>query len=506
MLPFYQNFPFFCIFIALLCGICTTAVHDAKIAMRITLGMLIVTGILNAIVLFFTTANGIRFTYVLGGYDSPFGNELAAGPLESMLAVVFCAVMFLSVLGGKDAIFADVLHEKQNLYFIMLDMLLASLFALCYTNDMFTGYVFIEVNTIAACALVMARDCGQTVVATIRYLIMSLVGSGMFLFSLCLLYAITGHLLMPELQSSVTALFESGQYMEPLAIVAGMSCIGLSVKSALFPFHTWLPDAHGSGTTTSSSILSGLVLKGYIILLLKIFLCVFTLDQIRALGVNNIFFVLGVCAMIFGSVQALHENNCKRMIAYSSVAQIGYIYMGLGFGIQAGIVAAAFQIIAHAFTKPLLFVSAGGLIDASGHQKKLFYLRGAAHRNMIAGIGFTVGGLSMVGIPFFAGFITKSSLAEAALSGIPMWQLVVTLFALTVSSLLNALYYIPAIFQIWKGEDEPLSPEGEVLSHGIYHEGKAYFAAILIFIFMVFLLGCCYAPLSEVLSLGVSLL
>ncbi len=506
MLPFYQNFPMFCIFGALLCGICTTAVHDAKIAMRITLTLLVVAGILNAIVLYFTTVNGIQFTYVLGGYDAPFGNELAAGPLESLLATVFCAVMLLSILGGRDAIFADVLHEKQNLYFIMLDMLLASLFALCYTNDMFTGYVFIEVNTIAACAIVMARDCGQTIVATIRYLIMSLVGSGMFLFSLCMLYAITGHLQMPSLQIAVTELFDSGLYMEPLAIVAGMSCIGLAVKSALFPFHTWLPDAHGSGTTTSSSILSGLVLKGYIILMLKIFLCVFTLDQIRMLGVNNILFVLGVCAMIFGSVQALHENHCKRMIAYSSVAQIGYIYMGIGFGIYAGIVAAVFQIIAHAFTKPLLFVSAGGLIDASGHQKKLFYLRGAAHRNMIAGLGFTIGGLSMVGIPFFAGFITKSSLAEAALSGIPMWQIVITLLALAVSSLLNAMYYIPAIFQIWKGEDEPLSPEGEVLSHGVYHEGKAYFASILCFIFMVFLLGCCYAPLSEVISLGVNLL
>ncbi len=506
MLPFYQNFPVFCIFGALLCGILTTAVHDAKIALRITLGLLTVTGIMNALVLFFTYTEGIRFTYVLGGYDSPFGNELAAGPLEALLATVFCVVMLLSILGGKEAIFADVLPEKRNLYFIMLDMLLASLFALCYTNDMFTGYVFIEVNTIAACAIVMARDCGQTIVATIRYLIMSLVGSGMFLFSLCLLYAVTGHLQMPELQLAVTELFETNMYLEPLAIVAGMSCIGLAVKSALFPFHTWLPDAHGSGTTTSSAILSGLVLKGYIILMLKVFLCVFTLDQIRMLGVNNILFVLGVAAMIFGSVQALRENHCKRMIAYSSVAQIGYIYMGLGFGIEAGIIAACFQIIAHAFTKPLLFVSAGGLIDASGHQKKLYYLRGAAHRNMIAGIGFTIGGLSMVGIPFFAGFITKTSLAEAALSGLPLWQVIIALFALVISSLLNALYYIPAIFQIWKGEEEPLSPEGEVLSHGIYHEGMAYFVSILAFVFMVFLLGCCYAPLSEILSLGVQLL
>ncbi len=506
MRPFYENFPFFCIFLALIAGILTTAVEDGKKAMYITIGTLCATGVMNAVVLFYTVSGNSSFVYTLGAYSAPWGNELQAGPIEALLATMFCAVILLAVLGGKDAIFADILHEKQNLYFIMLDMLLASLFALCYTNDLFTGYVFIEINTICACAIVMARDCGQTIVATIRYLIMSLVGSGMFLFGVVLLYSITGHLLMPSLQVSIAALLESGLYYEPLAVVLGMMCIGLCVKSALFPFHTWLPDAHGSGTTTSSAILSGVVLKGYIILLIKIFVRVFTLEQIRALGVNNILFVLGVCAMIIGSIQALHENHCKRMIAYSSVSQIGYIFLGLGFGTVAGVAAAIFQIIAHAFTKPLLFVSAGGLIDASGHQKKMYYLRGAAHRNHIAGIGFTVGGLSMVGIPLCAGFITKSALAAGAIGDVPTWQMVLALCTLALSSLLNALYYIPVIIQIWKGEDEPLSLEGVVLSHGKYHEGPAYFASILCFIAAVFALGCFYVPLNELILRGIALL
>ena len=507
MRPFYENFPFFCIFLALLCGILTTLAPNGRVALRVTVGMAAAAAVLNGTVLYFTAKNGACFTYAMGAWGAPWGNELRAGPVEALLATVFCVVMLLAVLGGRGDIVNDILAEKRNLYFIMLDMQLASLLALCYTNDVFTGYVFIEINTISACAIVMARDCGQTIVATIRYLIMSLVGSGMFLFGLVLLYCITGQLLMPSLQQSVTALFETGRYHEPLAVVAAMLCIGLSVKSALFPFHTWLPDAHGSGTTTSSAVLSGLVLKGYIILLIKLFCRVFTPDQIRALGVNQILFVLGVCAMLAGSLSALKENHCKKLLAYSSIAQIGYIFMGLGFGTQAGLAAAIFQMVAHAFTKPLLFVSAGGLIAASGHQKKLYYLRGAAHRCHAAGVGFTVGGLSMVGLPLLAGFVTKLSLAGAALSGpVPAWQLVTALAALAVSSVLNAMYYIPAIFQIWKRDAAPAGPDGAQTAPGAFHAGRLYAAVIAAFAAGVVLLGCCYAPVCRLIERGVSLL
>ncbi len=506
MRPFYENIPFFVIFLSLFAGILTTAVHSGKTALRINLIVTAINGILNGILLFKTATNEVSFTYTMGAFPAPWGNELHAGPLESLLATTFCVVLFLSVLGGRNAIFADILPKKQNLYFIMLNMLLASLFALCYTNDVFTGYVFIEINTIAACSIVMARDCGQTIVATIRYLIMSLVGSGVFLFGLSILYSVTGHLLMPSLQDSITELVKSGLYTESLAVVAGMVCIGLCVKSALFPFHTWLPDAHGSGTTSSSAILSGLVLKGYVVLLIKFCTQVFTLQQIRTLGVNNILFVLGAAAMIFGSLQALRENHCKRMIAYSSVAQVGYIYLALGFGTTLGIAAAVFQMIAHAVTKPLLFVSAGGLIDASGHQKKLYYLCGSARRNHIAGIGFTVGALSMVGLPFFAGFSTKIAIGVSAIIGVRDWQMWTAFIVLAISSLLNAMYYLPVIFQIWKNKEEPLSPDGKALSHGAFHEGNEYFFAVISFVLLVLAFGIFYSPVNDLLALGVELL
>ena len=130
--------------------------------------------------------------------------------------------------------------------------------------------------------------------------------------------------------ASVTKMFTAGSFHYPMAVVAGMVLVGLAIKSALFPFHTWLPTAHGSATTSSSAILSGVVLKGYVILLIKVMCRVFTMEQIRQLNVNDILFVLGICAMIYGSVRAVRENHSKKMIAFSSVAQVGYIYVGLG--------------------------------------------------------------------------------------------------------------------------------------------------------------------------------
>lgn len=507
MRVFYENFPFFCIFLALLCGILTTLIRTGKKARRLTLLMLLVCGAMNAAVLLGTAGRGAYFRYAMGAFPAPWGNELRAGPIESLLCTVFCLVMFFSLLGGGKDLEEDILPEKQNLYYIMMDLLAASLFALSYTNDMFTGYVFIEINTIAACSIVMAKDSGQTIVATIRYLIMSLVGSGVFLFGVAMLYTITGHLLMPNLLPAVTRLFATGSYGYPLAVLAGMMCVGLAVKSALFPFHTWLPTAHGSATTASSAILSGVVLKGYMILLIKIICRVFTPQEVGSLGVGSVLLVLGAGAMVYGSVWAVRENHAKRMIAYSSVAQVGYIYLGLGLCTQAGIAAAIFQIVAHAFTKPLLFISAGGLIQASGHQKKLYYLRGAGRRCRAAGIGFTIGGLSMVGLPLLAGFVTKLVLGQAALAdGIPKWQMVTALAAIAISSLLNAWYYLPAILQIWKGGEEPKGPNGESFDHGLYSPGTAFWIAVAGMSLAVILLGCFAEPLMRLLMQGVALL
>lgn len=177
------------------------------------------------------------------------------------------------------------------------------------------------------------------------------------------------------------------------------------------------------------------------------FYCVFTIDLIRSLRITNVLFLFGLIGMVVGSVSALKETRIKHMLAYSSAAQIGYLYMGIGLGNHEGMVAACFHILAHAATKAMLFLCAGGLMSVSGGKDGIHDLRGAAHKNLIAGIGFTVGGLSMVGVPLTAGFVSKLYFASATIYS-PQ-KMLITLLTLAVSMILNAMYFIPSAIAIW---------------------------------------------------------
>lgn len=496
MRPIVDNIPALSILLMMLTGIVSIVPHDRKTAYRLTLLSLAVVGAASCALCLDLTETERAFTYSMGQWGAPWGNELRSGPLEALMAAVFAFTMLLSILGGRYDASHDILPEKQCYYYIMLDLLMASLLALIYTNDLFTGYVFIEINTITACALVMAKEEGKTLAATMRYLIMSLVGSSLFLMSVAMLYGITGQLLMPSLQPVIDEIARTDSYILPLA---GLSCLmvcGLAIKSALYPFSSWLPDAHGTATTTSSAVLSGLVIKGYIILLVKVFVRCYGWRLLNRLGILNILFALGILAMVMGSLKAIRETHIKRMIAYSSVAQVGYIFLALGMGTLGGFAAAFFQIIAHAVTKSLIFVCAGGLIDASGHQKQFEDLDGAAGRNVLAGIGFTLGSLAMVGIPLLSSFTAKLLIAQESVHA--SWHTTAAMAALAVSSVLNALYYLPAILRIWlPGKEHGYAP----------HTNDAGFtAAVCMLCVIVILLGTAFAPITSTLSLGIRLL
>ena len=447
MLPWFENIPFACIFLCMVAGIVMPLNKRGINAYRLAVAVSFLVAALSAVLLAILARENLRFVYKMGHFPAPWGNEIAAGPLEALLCLAFSLVMGLSLIGGRSAQEQDILEPKQPFYFVMIMLLLAALMALTYTNDIFTAYVFIEISTIAACAIVMARDTAKTIAATIRYLVISLLGSGLFLIGIVLLYCITGHLLMPQLAERIAHIVATGTYTEPLTVVAGLITLGVAIKCALFPFYAWLPNAHGGATTSSSAILSGLVLKGYIVLLVKLYYSVFTIATIRSLRITSVLFAFGVCGMLLGSILAIREEHIKRMLAYSSIAQIGYVFLGLGLGTDAGIYAAFFQILVHAVTKPLLFVCAGRLSAVQGHEKSLYRLRGAARTDKLAGIGFTVGALSMIGIPLFGGFLSKWMLADAALMNpLKLW---ISLLVLAGSSVLNAMYYVPATIALW---------------------------------------------------------
>ncbi|MBP3654598.1 MAG: sodium:proton antiporter [Oscillospiraceae bacterium] len=498
-MPFVNNVPFFSIFIAMLGGIVMPLIKNGRIALRVTEAAAAIIGVLSAWLLCAVVASGESFTYMMGHFPAPWGNELRAGPLEAMMALAFCMIMILGLEGGRRDMFDDISAHKQNSYCLMLNLLLASVLALVYTNDVFTAYVFIEINAISACGIVMARRFGNSLVAAVRYLVISCVGSGLFLMGIVLLYTCTGQLLMPGMDTAVQALAASGEYRVPLLIAVALVAVGLSIKSALFPFYGWLPNAYASATTSGSAVQAGLISKGYVILFIKLIYRVFTLEVMRDLHILQALFVMGLSGMIIASIRAYQEQSTKRMLGFSSAAQIAYIFMGIGLGTHEGMVAACYQILAHTITKPLLFTSAGMLIRSAHGSKNLHDLRGTARKNPLAGVGFTIGGLSLCGLPLLAGFAAKYYLGVAAM-GDPK-KMLFALLVLAGSSVLNAMYYLPAIVGIWfpadKGAAEPLAEE---------REDKGFILSTAVFIGLNIFLGVAIGPMIKLIELGLSLL
>lgn len=445
-----MNIPCISLLLALLSAIGAPLLRREEQALGLTRGVQGTVAVLSALLLAELGRTGASVTFVLGHFPAPWGNELKAGPLEALLALTFSVVMLLSMTGGAQDIREGLQRGRQGRYCLLMQLLYAALLAMVYTNDLFTAYVFIEIAAITACIAVAAKESGRSIVAAIRYLVLSCLGSGLILLGISILYCTTGHLLMEDLSRAVEQLSSAGRYEVPLTASALLMAVGLSIKSAQFPFHAWLPDAHASATTSASAILSGLTLKGYLILMVKLIVRVYGGDLIASIYMHDLLLLLGLAGMLFASVAAMRQEDVKRMIAYSSSAQISYIFLALGLGSRAGVAAACFQILAHAVTKPMIFVGAGAMIRAAGGGHYWSDLRGAARREPLAGLAFTVGGLSLCGLPLLAGFSAKYALSVAALSA--QWQTMPALFGLAASSVLNAMYYIPAILVIWGKE------------------------------------------------------
>ena len=441
-----QNFPFFTILMCLICAV-LCSVLNVKVARIVNTCLMIAVAVMSLMVFGFVTSTGESYVYMMGHFPAPWGNEIRVGILEALMATFFAVIMLLSMLGGGHKLDEEVEVSKQRLYYVLVNLLLSSLLALVYTNDLFTAYVFVEINTISAAGLIMIRQIGRTIEAAVRYMIMSLLGSGMLLMGICMIYDLTGHLLMSNIKEQVKLLAMDPNYEVPLLVTIGLMSVGLCIKCALFPFHAWLPDAYGYSTVSSAAMLSSLVSKGYIFLLIKIIYRVIGFEVYKQSGIMNVLFAFALCGMIFGSVSAIRESDIRRMIAFSSVAQIGYIFMGIGMGTKAGMTAAVFHILTHAATKSLLFIAAIGLTDVSGYSRSFLEITGAGYRNKIAGIGFTVGSLSMVGVPIFSGFVSKYLFASSAiqLTGKMMPAMIV----LAISTILNAIYFMKTVIRIY---------------------------------------------------------
>lgn len=399
----------------------------------------------------FVVDNGSYF-YKVGHFAAPYGIEFQIGIIECIIALLFVFISLLVSYFSCYSIEHDICESKIPLYFLLVNILVGSLLGIVFSNDMFNVYVFIEISNLASCGIVVVKDKKENIKAGLKYLIMSCLGSGLVLMGIAFLYSMTGHLNMIFIHESLINTYLD--YPNVIIITLGLFTVGLGVKSSLYPLHTWLPDAHSNAPTSSSAILSSLVLKAYIIFLLKVLYRVMGAEIIFKTPILNILLILGCLGMIMGSILAIYQKNLKRIIAYSSVAQIGYIYYAIGLGTEMGIIICIYHIIGHAVTKAALFLCSGAIIEKSG-EKEITNLKGVGKEMPYTFSFFFIASLSLVGIPILPGFVSKWYLAIESIGVNKLWLIL----AILASSLLNAVYYLPISINGFFGEE---SLEGKV--------------------------------------------
>ena len=494
-MAWWQNIPLFLILCPLVCGVVCSVLKGKAIRIMMA-GMTLLECVGMGILLRYTAEGNISFVFAMGETGAPFGNELRAGSTEALIGLAFSLVLLLSVTGGDSSLKEDVAGKRLNLYGAMIGLLTAAMAAIVFTNDLFTAYVFIEISTLSSCALISATNRGKALFSSARYMVMNLLGSGLFLLGLSMLYALTGQLLFPQLGTAVRNLMASGSYPVPMYLSFLLMTMGLCIKSALYPFHTWLPDAYSNSTAVSGALLSSLVSKMYIFLMIKIALRA-ALEEAFILRIGDILFVYAAIGTVIGSVHAIRQHRLSRMIAYSSVAQIACVYLGISIGGAEGITAALFYILAHSAAKSTLFLTAHKLRQVSGGADGLEDLRGAANRNHLAGLAFLTGACSLTGIPGLGGFAAKLYLAQAGIAR-GGWRMSVLLGLLALSTVLNVAYMLRASLILYSREDK-------IPSESPHRHDPLFAVTMIIQIGLNLFLGLCGNTVMQLFRSGLTL-
>lgn len=440
-----KNNPFMIMLILYACGFLVLFIKKKSIIKGLSLITMGVSTALSLQLLNHVDRNGL-FIFNLGDSDSFLRIVFQIGILEAIVSVLFTFITFIILWYSVYKIENEIRAERISLYYALCNILIASLLGVVFSNDLINALIFIEISALSACGIVIVKDKEENVKAAFKYILLSSIGSSLLLIGIAIIYSLTGKFNMSLINNELLKTFSANR--NSIYISQILFTIGLGIKSAMFPLHVWLPDAHSSAPASSSAILSAIVLKAYVIFYIKILYVMFGYSIVSEFSVLTIVLILGSLGMIMGSVLAITQKDIKRIIAYSSVAQISYVFFGIGLGNKLGLIASVFHIINHAAIKALLFLIVGAIVQKTG-EKEVIKLKGIGKEMPITLGIFTIGALSMVGIPLLPGFISKFNFAIASVEGDKSFLVVIIL----LSSLLNLLYYFPIVINGYFGEE-----------------------------------------------------
>jgi multicomponent Na+:H+ antiporter subunit D len=357
----------------------------------------------------------------MGGWKPPFGVVLISDSLSRFMLLIVNSVSFFVI------IYSYVYMKKYEDYlrfFTLLLFMLAGMNGVVLTGDLFNLYVFLEIASISSYALVGYGVDAEELEASFKYLVLGALASIFILFGIGMLYSVTGSVNMADV---ARFLMRSNEANRAVLMAVGLFILGFGLKGGLVPFHAWLPDAHSTAPAPISAMLSGVLIKALgIYPMVRIFYNVIDMTPI----ISAIFIVIGSISMIVGALMGSGQIDIKRLFAFHSVSQMGYVVVGIGLGTPLGLIGALFHLLNHSIFKSLLFLSSGAIENRTG-TRNMKELGGLRETMPVTSGSAVVGSLSISGVPPFNGFWSKLIIILAAFQAKNIWAvsaLVLTAF------------------------------------------------------------------------------
>ena len=436
----WPHLPVLQVVIPLLGALLAGLLRRGSVAFALALVVSWIMPFISVAMLWQTLSSG-PISYHLGGWEPPWGIEYRVDALNGFVLVLVSTVGAVIMPFARRSVAFEVAEGQQAWFYCMYLLCLTGLLGITVTGDAFNAFVFLEISSLSTYVLIALGHDRRALLSAFQYLVMGTIGATFYVIGVGLLYLLTGSLNMVDIAARLGPAWAENSR----AIVAALAfvTVGISLKLALFPLHVWLPNAYAYAPSWVTTFLSATATKVAIYLLVRFYFSIFGVAiDFRALPVTEIIIALSVAAMFVASFIAVFETNLKRMLAFSSVAQIGYITLGMGLANQAGLTGGLVHVVNHALMKAALFLAAGAIFYRVG-TVQLKELVGIGRKMPLTMAAFTIAGLGLVGTPGTSGFVSKWYLALGALDK-GWWVLVF----LIVGSSLIALVYVGRVLEV----------------------------------------------------------
>ncbi len=439
-----MHLPVLIVVVPLLAGALIVLINHRKAAWLITL--------LTSIFLVYASVQLIQMlgevdvlSYTLGGWSAPLGIELRIDALSALMVLILAASALLVSIYALKSVEKEIPERNHVPFYTAFLLVLAGLIGISVTADAFNIFVFLEISSLSTYALIsMGRD-RRALHASYHYLIMGTIGATFILIGIGFMYVMTGTLNIADLAERLPAVADTNAIRAAFAFIT----IGVGIKAAMLPLHQWLPNAYAYSPSVVSTFLAATATKVAIYVLIRFVLSLYGIEfSLVQMPFDNLLMILGTIGILGGSVYAIYQTNVKRMLAYSSVAQIGYILLAIGLATEPGFTAALLHMFNHALIKGTLFMALG-LVFFRFASTELSVMSGMGKTMPWTMAAFTIGGLSLIGVPGTAGFVSKwylvLALLDASLWPLALLILVASILTLVyVGKVLEVAYFRPA--------------------------------------------------------------